>query len=132
DKSVHKVLLIRLQRLLPSRSKDDYSLPDGLRVRQELVQANNRHRQLMRRLKCRTAGGVTVSCLVNSLDQITRLLKFDREEEGAGAVYPMHVDASRVETTVGNVLRPEIEAGTVRHPTKKIQILLARVEWSLI
>ena len=47
----------------------------------------------MRPAKCRSAAGVAVSRFVDALDQITRVLEFDRQEESRRDVDALQLDA---------------------------------------
>ena len=51
---------------------------DALRVFDELAKPNNGHIELMIGTKCRASLGITKRALVNSLDQISCLLEFNR------------------------------------------------------
>ena len=78
--------LVILQNRFPSRCTDDYALTNSLRVGQELVETHDRNRQRVRARKCRIARDAPISGLVQALNQIAGLLKFNGEEVGGGDI----------------------------------------------
>ena len=76
-----KSLLVILECLLPVTLIDYDTLSDLLRVQQKLAQADYGNRQLVRTADSLSPAVVAVSSLVQTLDQVTSLLKFNREEE---------------------------------------------------
>src|SRR5207302_4520115 len=67
----------------------------------------------------------TVGSLVNALDQITSLLKFDREKESCGDVNSFRLDARLIVAAGSDLIGPEGEARSVRLTIEKIVIVLA-------
>ena len=69
--------MVRFEPLLPTVLPDDYSPPDCLRIAQELAEAREARER----------------CDIEAVDEIARLLKFNRKEEGRGNVLAFDVSA---------------------------------------
>src|SRR5207253_9549281 len=78
----------------------------------------------MRPAKCRSAAGAAVSCLVEALDQITGLLKFDRQKVSRRDIDPLQFNAGCVTAAGNNFVGPELQARSIRLAVEKIQIVL--------
>ena len=84
----------------------------------------NRHRRVRQ---------VPIGHLVHAIDEISSLLKFDREKESCRDVNAFHFNAGRVTATRGNLVGPEISAALVGLTVEKVEILLAdEKSWSSI
>src|SRR5258706_12764851 len=66
-----------------------------------------------------------VRSLIHAFDQIARLLKFDRKEEGARDIDSLQLDALLIDTTGINLISPEGKTTRVRFAVEKIEILLS-------
>src|SRR5207249_2085531 len=88
-----EALLVVLEHLLPAGLSHNHTLTNLLRVRQEFGIANSWHRKLMRAAKGGRTNRITERSLIHSLDQITRLLKFNRKEVSCRDVHSLQVNA---------------------------------------
>src|SRR5436190_2009438 len=79
----------------------------------------------MRAAERRRSIRITISSLVNALDQITGLLKLDREEEGGRDVDSFRLDARLIGAAGSDLIGPEGEARSVGLTIEKIVIVLA-------
>src|SRR2546428_8453815 len=86
----------------------------------------------MRPSKRRCAISTAVSGLVHSLDQITRLLKFNREEVRCRDVHSLQVDARLVRTARSYLIGPEGQSGGIRQAIQEVIIMLPYKESCLI
>src|SRR5207237_10362378 len=121
-------LFVILHYVLPAGLAHGYASANLLRVRQEFVEADDRHGELMRAAKRRCAAGTAVSSPVKAFDQITRLLKFNRKEISCRDIYPLEVEALLVCATRSDLVRPEIPSTLVRFTAEEVEILLTDVE----
>ena len=102
-----KRLLVILEHCLPTCLAHDYALSNLLRVGQKLVEAHDWHCQLMPSAKSGNATAVTISGFVETLDQITCLLKFSREKVSSRNINTLGRDARLIRTTGSYLVRPE-------------------------
>src|SRR2546422_3908773 len=79
----------------------------------------------MGRRKCRVAGRVSVSSLVHALDQITGLLKFERQKVGSRDINTLRVDALLVCAAGSDLVGPIRQAAGVSLSVQEIVIVLA-------
>ena len=93
---------------------DDYSLPDLFRVRQKLIQAQ-RHRH---------PGQVAVSGLVGPVNQVTRPLKFYRQEIRCADVDSLGFHALSITSAEHDLVSPERESVGIRLSIEKVAIML--------
>src|SRR5882672_2968011 len=80
----------------------------------------------------RRCGGIAVSHLIHSFDQVTSLLKFDRKEERARGVVALAGNTDGVRTAPGDLRGPKIETALVREATKEVDILLVDEEVGVV
>src|SRR5205085_6727171 len=96
-RALHEVqgegLFVTLQHLLPTSLTDNHTLPDLPRVRQEFGIAHSWNRKLMRAANAGCANRIAVVRLVHPLDEIARLLRFDREEIGGRDIQSRQANA---------------------------------------
>src|SRR5713226_8423206 len=78
----------------------------------------------MRSGKVRCAGRVTVSGFVESLDEITCLLEFDRQKVSRRDIDAFGFDASRVVAARSNLVGPEGQPARIRFAIEEVQIML--------
>src|SRR5439155_24783160 len=77
----------------------------------------------MRAIHNRRSARVAVTCFVNTLDQITSLLKFNRKKVSRRGVNALRVDARRFRRTVVDIVGPKIPAALIRFAIEKIQVV---------
>src|SRR5207302_8487169 len=102
-----EALLVILQHLLPVGLSDNHTLTNLLRVRQEFGVANNWNRKLMRSAQGGSANRIAVGRLIHPLDQITRLLKFNRKEVSCRDVHSLQVDARLISSARSYLIGPK-------------------------
>jgi len=107
-------LFVIFQHRLPTCLAHDYSLPNLLRIQQKLIQAHDGHRKLMRAANGRCSGRISVSRLVNSLNEVIGVLKFNRQEESGRGIDALSVATFWLRGTAINVVDPKIPAGSIR------------------
>src|SRR5437763_10874856 len=78
----------------------------------------------MRSAKGRSAAGAAVCRFVEALDQITRLLEFDRKKVSRRDIDPFQFNAGCVTATGNNFVRPELQARSIRLAVEKVQVVL--------
>src|SRR6266849_1842900 len=76
--------------------------------------------------------GVIVSGFVQTLDQISRVLKLDRRKERRGSVDALDLNTSRVAAASRDAAVPESKAVGIRHSTKEINVLLLHVKIRIV
>src|SRR3989440_13016994 len=104
DEVERERVLAGFEFLLPSRLTDDDALAYLLRVGHEVFVSDGHGR----------AREVSVGGLVHPVDEIARVLKFNREEERAGEVDALDLDAPCARAATSNLVLPELEAGWMR------------------
>src|SRR5581483_2386138 len=109
---------IRFQSLLPITLIDDYAVADLRRVCKELS-ARQRHRRILQ---------IPVSRFVGSIDFVTRLLEFDRQEERGRNIDALDLDALRVAATRADLILPESVTIRVGFAIQEIAVLLANIK----
>src|ERR1044072_761987 len=115
-------ILVVFELLLPIALIDNYALADALRVRQELIEPHEWNSEVVHTAGGRCTGRVAERCFVDFLNQVTCLLKFNRQEERAAYVDATYQQISGA--AVGRLVRPELEAGGVGLAIEKIEIVL--------
>src|SRR5207253_2138463 len=80
-----------------------------------------------RSAKRRGAVGIAVSSFVHPLDQITGLLKFNREKVSCRDVYPFQFNASRIRPAGSYFIRPKRQATGVSLSVQEVVIVLADI-----
>src|SRR5205807_4444411 len=100
-----------------------YSLANLLGVQQEFAVANNRNWELMRAAERRRSIRITVSSLVNALDQITSLLKFNGQKEGGRDVDSLRLDARLIVAAGSDLIGPKRQTASVRLSIENIVIV---------
>src|SRR5262245_24275439 len=78
----------------------------------------------MRAAERRRAGSVTISNLVEALNEITGLLKFDGEEERRRHIDTPYFVALNVVAAGSNLVSPEVPAALIRLSIQKVVIVL--------
>src|SRR5436853_2031359 len=78
----------------------------------------------MRPAKGRSAAGAAVCRFVEALDQITRLLEFDRKKVSRRDIDPLQFNAGCVTAAGNNFVGPELQARSIRLAVEKVQIML--------
>src|SRR5207237_613299 len=86
----------------------------------------------MRATNSRHAAGVTISSLVQALDEIAGLLKFNRNKVSCGSVDALDFRARRLRRAVIDVVGPEIPAALIRLAIEEVVIVLAHKEARII
>src|SRR5581483_9340134 len=109
-KLLRECLLVTFEQLCPAWLQDNYSLADSLGAGRKLAEPNYRNRELVRAIKSRNSRGFAKRSLVHPLDQITRLLEFNRKEERSRDVNPTHFRARCIRAARGDLTGPEIPA----------------------
>ena len=79
----------------------------------------------MRATKCRSAAGAAVRRFVEALDQITRLLEFDRQKVSRRDIDPLQFNAGCVTAAGNNFVGPELQARSIRFAVEKVHIVLS-------
>jgi hypothetical protein len=124
--------LVPFQRSLPIALIHNYAIGNGALVRQELVKSHDRNRQRVRAIECRGSGSLTERRLVSALDEVSCLLKLNREEEGTRHVVTARRSTIRVRAARLNLVRPERETRCVRIAIKEVSIVLTNEEIGLV
>src|SRR5205807_2631528 len=101
-KTRHEVLLVSFQCLLPTALAHDDALANLLSIGQKLAESYGYGR----------AGQIAVSSFVGAVNQITCLLKFNREEKGSRRIDTVTCSRRRVTARV-DVVCPEV-------PTRRV------------
>ena len=86
----------------------------------------------MRAAGGRRADGVAVTGLIHSFHQITRLLKFNRQEVSRRNINALHVDALWVRAARSDLVRPKVPAARIRIAAEKIVVVFLHIESRLI
>src|SRR5258706_3492270 len=113
-KRQRKRLLVRFQLRLPVADAYLYPLCDLLRVPQKVGEAN----------RYRSSRKIAKPGLVHSVNEIARLLKFNRQEESRRNVDQSDLTALRIRAR-SYLVHPKGQAGGVRLAIKKIGVMLS-------
>ncbi len=120
-------MFVVFQNRLPTTLSHDYALPNLLRVGQKLFESHNRDGELMRAAESRSAIGIAISSFVHALDQITRLLEFNRQEICRRYVDALQIDAGLIGTAGGDLIDPKCQTIRVGCSIEKVVIVLANI-----
>ena len=115
-------LLVILKHLFPTALVDDHALSDLLSVGKKFMQ-RDRHRR---------ARQIPIRRLVQTIDQVTGLLKFYGKKVSSANVDSLSLDALRIASARYDLGSPEIEAVCVRLAVKKISIVLPDKELRVV
>src|SRR5438552_12511396 len=102
-----------LQHRLPIRRCHDHTLSNLLRVGQKFAESHDWHGQLMRPARGGSGTAISVGGFVEALDEVTCLLKFNRQEERGRGVDALQLTACCVGSTRFDIVGPETYATRV-------------------
>src|SRR5437870_13013071 len=86
----------------------------------------------MRSAQRGSAAGAAVSRLVHPLDQITSLLKFNRQKVSRRNIDPFQANARLIISAGRNLVGPKRQAIRVRQPIEEVIIMLSHEEARLV
>src|SRR3989442_5727664 len=118
-------LLVALQLHIPTRLTDHNSLANALRVGEKFLEAHSGNQKLVRSSISRSSSGIAVSYLVKTLDQVTGVLEFSRNEEGSRHRNSFRVDALLINAALSNLTSPEILTRPIRITVKEVAVILS-------
>src|SRR6266508_3096959 len=78
----------------------------------------------MRTVVRRTAAAIGVSRFVNALDEITSLLKFNRQEESSRDIDPLHLNALLIAAARSYLIGPICQPARISLTIQKVQVVL--------
>src|SRR5205085_10796997 len=123
---------INVELLLPVALSDDDAGSNRFRVWNELAVTNDGNGQVVLPVKCRRSICIAERRLVHFLDQISRLLKLNRQKERRRSVDALDVGARLIAGASGDVAYPELKTARVGHAIQKIYVLLLDVEIGIV
>ena len=129
SRALHKLTregpLVGFQHCLPTGLSNDYSLANLLRIRKEFVEPYDGYCERMDATKRRGASRVAVSGFVQSLDQITRLLEFNREKVSGRDINPLRLNTRLISSAGGYFIYPESQTTRVSLAIEEVVIVLS-------